>query len=894
MQSFARSQQNVLALVLLVSHASTALVAAQGEVISLGDLFTGESNSASSNPAEFVGLPNGWTLFSAKDQAHGRELWRTDGTGPGTTLVRDINPGSADSGLTGLTVIGDRVYFRATTPSSGTELWSSDGTAEGTAIVADMVPGLGSFAPDNFRLIGDTLYFSAERAAEGRELWRIRNNGRRPTLVADLVPGPESSEPSNIASFGNQIVVRANMPDVGYELVVLEGGLLQPLVHDLRPGPSGSSPVPLGTSEGTALEGPYLYLRAFTDTDGLELYALHDEGRRLDQITDTPGVASTYPRLPAMHQDTLYFTGGSSSAPELFRAHRLGTIRLGNLSAEGPLSLGDHLLFVANGQVWRTDGTEAGTLPVSPPEMGTVRPFEAGPLRWLVPWQDRIYFQVDYEQVWSSDGTTEGTTLATNCHQGNCSMGWLTEVGEDLYFARKADGTGTEPWTWFQRLADLNRDIGNSRPRFFTEHAGRLFFSAEVDGAGRELVQWDGVSEEAALFEDVNPGTSDGVTAELLDAGGTLYFNARTPSGSTIRALVGAATASADLVISTPGAAAPSALGTFADELYFVAFDDDFVTQLWRLDEGEPSLLTSFDGSEGDDGVRTYHEAVTTDDRLFFVAEDERGEELWSTDGESVVRLDLNPGPFNGFGAGLRSHLDLAFFRGIQNSTHGLFATDGSVQNTRLITAASGTSLGVELSSWVAMMVYEPDSGVELWRTDGTAEGTAIIVDLAPGPDWGHDWLRGLQATASGDLLYFAGQRNDTGNELWVTDGTEEGTQLVSNIAPEAGSSAPAWLTTLPDGDVVFSAYTEDAGVELWRSDGTEVGTRRLTDIAPGAASSEPEQMTVYGDWVVFEAASGVAGREPWAYRWRGPAAGPIFDDAFESGDVHAWSEQSQ
>jgi len=35
----------------------------------------------------------GELYFSAFDQADGRELWKTDGTGDGTTLAADINPG---------------------------------------------------------------------------------------------------------------------------------------------------------------------------------------------------------------------------------------------------------------------------------------------------------------------------------------------------------------------------------------------------------------------------------------------------------------------------------------------------------------------------------------------------------------------------------------------------------------------------------------------------------------------------------------------------------------------------------------------------------------------------------------------------------------------------------
>ena len=60
----------------------------------------------------------------------GKELWRTDGTS--VTLVKDINPGSPDSTIGGMTVSGNFLYFWATTATHGEELWRTDGTSSGT------------------------------------------------------------------------------------------------------------------------------------------------------------------------------------------------------------------------------------------------------------------------------------------------------------------------------------------------------------------------------------------------------------------------------------------------------------------------------------------------------------------------------------------------------------------------------------------------------------------------------------------------------------------------------------------------------------------------------------------------------------------------------------------
>ncbi|CAN0304389.1 unnamed protein product, partial [Ectocarpus sp. 12 AP-2014] len=41
----------------------------------------------------------------------GAELWRTDGTGAGTVLVKDTYPGERSGSPTSLTVFGDYLYF---------------------------------------------------------------------------------------------------------------------------------------------------------------------------------------------------------------------------------------------------------------------------------------------------------------------------------------------------------------------------------------------------------------------------------------------------------------------------------------------------------------------------------------------------------------------------------------------------------------------------------------------------------------------------------------------------------------------------------------------------------------------------------------------------------------
>ena len=80
-----------------------------------------------------------------------------------------------------------------------------------------------------------------------------------------------------------------------------------------------------------------------------------------------------------------------------------------------------------------------------------------------------------------------------------------------------------------------------------------------------------------------------------------------------------------------------------------------------------------------------------------------------------------------------------------------------------------------------------------------------------------------------GYKAFFAASDATHGEELWVTDGTKEGTRMVADIQAGEGSSSPAYLTRFND-KVVFSAVNDEGDREPWISDGTPEGTFQLAD----------------------------------------------------------------
>lgn len=72
---------------------------------------------------------------------------------------------------------------------------------------------------------------------------------------------------------------------------------------------------------------------------------------------------------------------------------------------------------------------------------------------------------------------------------------------------------------------------------------------------------------------------------------------------------------------------------------------------------------------------------------------------------------------------------------------------------------------------------------------------------------------------AVGTVSYFVQSDRDHGEELWKSDGTAAGTAMVKDIVAGSGSSAPYSLANIR-GTLYFGTNTA-AGWELWQSDGT-------------------------------------------------------------------------
>ena len=172
---------------------------------------------------EFLCEFNGVLYFSANENVHGRELWKSDGTEAGTVMVKDINPGYSDGFPTQLANANStQLYFVAHNENYGDHIWKSDGTVENTIMVSDL-GGVDSGAnPSNLNYLNGYLYFFATGLDPlGRTLFRTDGTPEG-TMGYKMVSATLSTNISHLTVVNNKLFFTIYDDTKGQELWVLE------------------------------------------------------------------------------------------------------------------------------------------------------------------------------------------------------------------------------------------------------------------------------------------------------------------------------------------------------------------------------------------------------------------------------------------------------------------------------------------------------------------------------------------------------------------------------------------------------------------------------------------------------------------------------------------------
>ncbi|HYM62422.1 MAG TPA: IPT/TIG domain-containing protein, partial [Thermoanaerobaculia bacterium] len=416
-------------------------------------------------------------------------------------------------------------------------------------------------------------------------------------------------------------------------------------------------------------------------------------------------------------------------------------------------------------ELWRTDGTEAGTFYLA-----------AGGFS-KVAWNGRLWFLSSNasNQIWSTDGTVAGTTAFTL--PSPLAAFVLMAAPDHLYFF-----SGSTLW--------------------------------RTDGTTASVVQVSAISFTPAI-ERLNSPT-------WAVAGQTLYFIAQ--GGSSGPGLWRTDSAGTSLVKDMVSDY-PWDLMSTGSLVFFIRAFANSAKDIWRSD-GTPSGTFPLKSSQGTISTQYFGYVVTAGQVIYFTGSDGSGTKLWRSDGQGdAVPLGAGlPGVSASFDARPMGALDNGTLILIgpplapsAGASQGIWAFNGADTVFLANTAGGNTSNAAAVAGNYAVL----GTGGDLWRTDGTAAGTFSLGNVN-GSDGYHNW----PMTALGKSVLFGATDPVHGYELWKTDGSIAGTGLLKDVYATTNPSWPKMLRSFNGG--AFFTATSDVSPDLWFSDGTDAGTQKL------------------------------------------------------------------
>ena len=330
------------------------------------------------------------------------------------TLVKDIYPGTDAGNPTGLIRYNGKIYFSAVTPDSvdiQTELWVSDGTANGTQMVYDLPSSAGgSTNPYGFVVANNKLFYIGD-AVGGTQVWM-----------------------SDGTSSGTKIVVTASYPDI----------------FD-------------GTDNNLVVMGNSIYLRAIeTSNFTSAIYKTDGTVPGTKRLGTSKSATGTINHAAVLNNNLIMFIGINDAYGITKTDGTAGgtseIMKFGNGIYSNMVTFNNAVYFISdtstlgNLELWKTDGTNAGTVKVK-----EINPGNKGIIDFLENMTvagNYLYFMADDgthgTELWRTDGTTNGTTMVKDITTGIASTntsGLLFTVNNKVVFTA-LDGSGSNYTLW--------------------------------------------------------------------------------------------------------------------------------------------------------------------------------------------------------------------------------------------------------------------------------------------------------------------------------------------------------------------------------------------------------------------------------------------------------------
>jgi ELWxxDGT repeat protein len=428
--------------------------------------------------------------------------------------------------------------------------------------------------------------------------------------------------------------------------------------------------------------------------------------------------------------------------------------------------VGDTVYFRSYNALGKSDGTSEGTSLVK-----VLPPSSSGSLtQWkLMNVGGTLYFTVPIDvydhELWKSDGTEAGTvriapTVRLNSRSPGQSLGvdnssFITEVGGVLYFSGVEAGNDLELWrsdgttTGTYRVKDIRPGSASSMPNNFVNVNNALYFSANDGASNFELWRSDGTEAGTVRVKDAAPGSAVSYPHNLTNVSGTLYYSTR-DFFSTSFGLWKSYGTEAGTELVRGFHRSPKYLTNINGVLYFSGMAFSAPSQLWKSDGTTAGTVQV--GTVPNSGP---HGLTNIDGALYFGA---AGGELWRSDGSAAgtIRIkDIRP-QFSDSKLSLMTNVAGRLYFRANDGTTGeeLWRSDGTAAGTAPVRLAVGGPLRdpagiIPFGSQLVVSGAQPEVGAELFSRQ------FVVNEVFP-PIGDYD-LNGVVNTADRDfwLTYF-------------------------------------------------------------------------------------------------------------------------------------------
>lgn len=475
----------------------------------------------------FVKLNNSF-YFAGGNDATGIELWKSDGTAEGTSLVKDIIPGPTGSNVQNLIEYKGKIYFAATDLVNGSELWVSDGTAEGTKMLKDINPnrvGTGNpgSSPRQFTICNNVLYFIVNINSYNSAVWRTDGTTEGTTVVL----GGINTGLRLLKTLGNKLYI--NGESYNGALYASDGTV------------TGTKKLTIdeyGQIELiTVVNNELVFATKYSNGQKWRIYKLNPVNDaltliksfeaalygniELDNITAVDSKFFFSVRTDngsGAYTDDLWKSDGTTTGTTVLKSFQW-LRHMSNSKMQNFVAFNGKLCFAAsnNYELWTSDGTVDGTLQVS-----TVK---LEPSKIPLVTSSRIYFNTASNQLWSYDGTTAKSELTSPAKPDQ-----LFEFNNNVFFTISKSNYRTELWN------NLSGPVITLKNAYVSvENKGTISINAQANNFTKSLITiGNNGNKNLNLSEITVTGASfyvTGVLKRTIKPGETATFNLVYSSG---------------------------------------------------------------------------------------------------------------------------------------------------------------------------------------------------------------------------------------------------------------------------------------------------------------------------------------------------------------------------